>query len=352
MFFQQLKLDSFRNWSKKKFQFDADTTLFVGENASGKTNILEAIYLLSSGNSFRAGIIDEMIKQGEELGRVEGLLKDGDRLEITLTRGEVMGKNTAKRIYKLNSVEKKQSEFVGQLRCVLFRPENIEIVLGSPSVRRDYLDSVLEQVDREYARINLSYRKGLRQRNKLLSKIRDSNARANQLYFWNNLLVKNGEYLTKKREDFLDFLNNKSENLFFEYQADRITAAGLEELIEKEIEAGRTLIGPHRDDFLVRSINNGDQDRDLAMYGSRGEQRMAVLFLKILELEFIDQQTGERPVLLLDDIFSELDQEHRNRIFEVIGQQQTILTTTEEDLIDEKFFGNMKIVNINRKEQE
>jgi DNA replication and repair protein RecF len=235
---------------------------------------------------------------------------------------------------------------------VLFRPENIEIVLGRPSVRRDYLDSVLEQVDREYARINLSYRKGLRQRNKLLSKIRDSNARANQLYFWNNLLVKNGEYLTKKREDFLDFLNNKSENLFFEYQADRITAAGLEELIEKEIEAGRTLIGPHRDDFLVRSINNGDQDRDLAMYGSRGEQRMAVLFLKILELEFIDQQTGERPVLLLDDIFSELDQEHRNRIFEVIGQQQTILTTTEEDLIDEKFFGNMKIVNINRKEQE
>lgn len=340
-----LYLKNFRNYPEKNWQFSDATTLFIGPNASGKTNIIEALYLLATGNSFRATVIEEMIKQGNEVGNIQGLLDDEDELEVTLTKGEVMGKSTPKRIFKINGVEKKKTDFVGNLRCVLFRPEDIEIVIGSPSVRRNYMDSVLEQIDREYARVNLSYSKGLRQRNRLLSNIFKGKAKKTQLYFWDNLLVKNGQYINRKREEFIDYINNNNDSLFFKYLSSEISEPALKKHLDAEINAGNTLIGPHRDDFVINK-HEEQGNRNLSMYGSRGEQRMAVLYLKILELEYINEETKERPVLLLDDIFSELDKKHREKVFDVVKRQQTIMTTAERGLIENEFFDKIRTVDL------
>ena len=359
MFLQQLFLQNFRSFGKKKFEFSDSTTLIVGPNASGKTNILEAIYLLATGKSFRASVEKEMIKYGKELAVVSGTTIE--KLEIILTTGEVQGKRTAKKLYKVNDVGKRWRDFVGNLKCVLFRPENIEIILGSPSIRRDYLDSVLEQVDSEYRRCSLSYKKGLRQRNKLLDRIRDGEAQRSQLEFWNRLLIKNGEIISQKRGEFIEFINNQWDNeivkqwnnLTVEYDRSIISQARLEKYAQAGIAIGATLVGPHRDDIKVKRENSfGMQkskvknDHDLALFGSRGEQRMAILALKLAELEFVDRKTEERPVLLLDDIFSELDKEHRSQILKVIPRQQTILTTTDADLIDKKLRAKIELIEI------
>jgi len=192
----------------------------------------------------------------------------------------------------------------------------------------NFLDEVLNQADREYYRAHLSYRKGLRSRNKVLENIREGRTSTKALFFWNRLLVENGELITKKREEFIDFLNNQ-ENAFGKleifYQKNLISLKRLEEKRNIEIAAAMTLVGPHRDDFWV--LGN---DRNLSIYGSRGEQRLAVLWLRLGQLEFLRRARDEQPVLLLDDIFSELDSKNRRIIFEAMGNNQVIITSTSE----------------------
>ncbi len=173
---------------QKNFWFSPDTTLILGPNASGKTNILEAIYLLSRGRSFRAKRELEMISYDGELARVEGEV--GGKLEIILTTGQVQSKSVAKKLFKVNGVGKRMMDYIGNFKSVLFRPEDIDIVLGSPSIRRNYLDSILDLVDREYRVCNVVYKKGLRQRNKLLEGIRQGWAKKPQLEYWNRLVIK------------------------------------------------------------------------------------------------------------------------------------------------------------------
>ncbi len=348
MLLSSLYLKDFRSWEKEEFDFSSEISLIVGQNAAGKTNILEAIYLLATGRSFRARLEREMIRNGCEMGLVKSLVNSKEssglekRLEIILTNGEVMGKRTAKKIYKLNGIGKRKSDFIGNLIAVLFRPEDIEIVIGSPSIRRDYLDLVLEQVDREYARSSLPYKKGLRQRNKLLLKIREGEASRSQLFFWDNFLIKNGNLISDKRREFIDFLNESFHDLSVEYDASPISKERLAKYSQQEVAAGTTLVGPHRDDFIIKD----KKERNLSLFGSRGEQRMAVLYLKIAELEFIEKKSGERPVLLLDDIFSELDEDHREEVLKIVPNQQTIITTTESELIEKKFRDIIKTIRI------
>jgi DNA replication and repair protein RecF len=200
---QSLSLQNFRNYREKTFNFGKQTILLVGPNASGKTNVLEAICLLGWGKSFRADLDRQMISEGETLARVKAKLAQDaclnklqlTDLEVILTSGEVQGKKTASKIFKINGVGRRWRDFVGRLKVVLFRPEDIEIILGSPSIRRAYLDSVLSQVDSLYRQCHLVYEKGLRQRNRLLEKIRKGEARLNQLEYWNRLLL-------KKRRDY------------------------------------------------------------------------------------------------------------------------------------------------------
>lgn len=352
MILTKLRLQNFRNYKKQEFEFSEKTTLVVGPNTSGKTNLLEGIYLLATGKSFRAGLEQEMIKYDEDLARAKGRIinKEITDLEIVLTRGEVLGEKVAKKKYQVNGIGKRAMDFIGKLRAVYFGPEDLDLVTNSPTLRRKYLDSVLEQVDREYRRATLSYEKGLRQRNKLLERIRDEGASRSQLLFWNQLLIKNGDYLTQKREEFVEFVNSLQSSVFsfqLEYDKSIISPGRLEEYAKEEVAAGATLVGPHRDDFGFRvKERESKRARDLSAYGSRGEQRLSILWLKLRELEFITFKKGERPILLLDDIFSELDQKHRKLVLEVIPKQQTIITTTDLHLVEKDYQKKMEMVKL------
>ena len=340
---QKLSLTYFRNYKIKEFEFDQKVNLVIGPNTAGKTNLMEAIYLLAAGNSFRATRETEMISYEEELSRIEGIVAEGTELEIVLTTGKIQGKRVPKKLYKINGVGKRKSDFVGNLKMVLFRPEDINLILGSPSKRRDYLNDVLSSVNSEYGRSLLSYKKGLRQRNKLLDKIREAEAQGSQLLFWNKLLIKDGGFLTEAREGFINFLNKNLKKLNIEYDKSLMTQERLDKYQTAELALGATLVGPHRDEIKFKRKN--ENNHDLALYGSRGEQRMAVLALKFLELRFIEQQTGERPVLLLDDIFSELDKKHQKQIIKIVPFQQTILTST--DALVRKFFSDkIKVIKL------
>jgi DNA replication and repair protein RecF len=347
---QRLSLSNFRNIKRKTFAFSKKSTVIVGDNASGKTNILEAIYLLSTGKSFRAKVEEEMVNHRSEIARVKGSFENDLQLEVVLTRGEItVGENPEKmksaprkRLF-INGVAKRLFNFAGNFSVVLFAPQDLEIVTESPSIRRKFLDSVLSQIDREYRRASLSYEKGLRQRNKLLFRIREEGLSRSQLLFWNTLLIKNGNYITEKRRGFIDFVNStedfNNQDFSVEYDDSTISESRLEQYAREEVAAATTLVGPHRDDFLMR-LKKNKRPRELARFGSRGEQRMGVLWLKLAELAFIEKELGERPTLLLDDIFSELDHEHRNIVMGVIGNQQTIITTADPHYVERVKFGN------------
>ena len=345
MILSNLTLQNFRSYAKKTFIFSPTTTLIVGPNTAGKTNILEAIMLLATGKSFRADMDREAIAWGSELARLRAIISNETELEMVLTTGEVAGTRAPLKKYLVNGVARRQIDFVGNLRAVLFWPEHLELITDSPSLRRKYLDSVLVQVDREYRRNLISYERGLRQRNRLLNLINEGKANSHQLGFWNQLLIRNGGYLTDKRAEYIDFINRyKMPDVrhAIEYDKSVISEARLEQYKDEEVAAKATLVGPHRDDFIISKfpISNSqfsqkDQQLiELSKYGSRGEQRLAILWLKLAELSSIEQQAGDRPMLLLDDIFSELDKEHRRLVLDVIAKQQTIITSAEEDVID------------------
>lgn len=330
MTLSSLTLQNFRSYRKTTFAFSRETTLIVGPNASGKTNILEAIVFCATGKSFRADQDREAIRWGEKVSSIKCQVSsenDTLTLEMMLTAGDVNGQKAPLKKYVVNGVARRMVDFVGNLRAVLFWPEHLELVTDSPSRRRRYLDSVLVQIDREYRRNLQSYERGLRQRNKLLDAINEGNASRSQLLFWDQLLIKAGSYLTDGRATFVDFIN-KNKNFSLEYDKSVISESRLAQYADEEIAAKATLVGPHRDDFIMYT-----DDKNLSKFGSRGEQRLAILWLKLAELAFIEEKTGERPILLLDDIFSELDREHRDIVVGLIGKQQTIITSADRDIM-------------------
>ena len=338
-----VKLSDFRNFGTKRLEFSDKVTLIIGPNASGKTNILESIFLLSTGRSLKARVEEEMVNYKKDLARVKGLLSNKIVLEATITRGLIdIGtehpEKVARKRLLVNGVPKRLIDFAGNFKAVLFGPWDLDLVTESPSLRRKFLDSVISQIDREYRRSILSYEKGVRQRNRLLFRIREEGISRSQLSFWNQLLIKNGDYISAKREEFIEFINKlpspNSQNFKLEYDRSVISEGRLEQYKEEEVAAATTLVGPHRDDFIFK-----EKDRDLSAYGSRGEQRMGVLWLKMAELAFVEEKSGEKPTLLLDDIFSELDPEHRGIVMNLTKMQQTIITTA-----DPHFTGNMKKV--------
>jgi DNA replication and repair protein RecF len=305
---KKISLQNFRNYTKRDFQF-SDKTLILGENGVGKTNILEAVYLLATGKSFRADRDTEMISYDQPFSTIKT-----DELQITITD---------RKKFEVNGIPRRQMDFVGKLTAVLFAPQDLELITGSPSHRRKYLDFVICQVDREYRRCLISYEKGLRQRNKLLSLIRDGLATRNQLYFWDKLLIKNGDYITLKRREYLQNLEGEYQAI---YDPSVISQLRLQQYEVEEVAAATTLVGPHRDDFIINY-----NDKNISKYGSRGEQRMAILWLKQGEINYL----GGDPVLLLDDIFSELDSKHRKLVSDLVKNYsgQVIATTADDHLL-------------------
>ena len=326
----------------------------MAPNGAGKTNILEAIYLLSTGTSERAGETSEMIRFGEDLASVSGIIEMRDErveLSVILTTGVYMGKRTPKRRYLVDGVARTRAGMTGKLSAVLFRPEDMRLIEGSPSRRRSYLDETLGMAHPEYARALLVYEASLRRRNRLLDAIREGVARREQLSYWDLSIIKNGNIVTDYRRKYLAYLSQIKTSFGqyqLEYDASTISTSRLAQYSEAEVAVGYTLVGPHKDDFVILSTNNqapnskqilnsSDQirnGRDLMVYGSRGEQRLAVLFLKLGHLQYIEEKLGIKPILLLDDIFSELDLEHRGKVVEMTQGRQTIVTSAEEEAVE------------------
>lgn len=354
MFLKTIQLQNFRSYEKADFKFNERTTFIIGPNTSGKTNIIEAIYFLTSGKSFRTEKDLQTITFEADLARVKGIiLPDGHQLEleVVLTNGEIGGKKIPLKKFLVNGVSRRRVDFMGNLFAVIFSPVDLEIIVDSPSLRRRFLDEVLEQVDKDYRLASTLYEKALRQRNALLTKAKEEGVRAEKEFeYWDNILIKNGEMITQKREELFEFLNSFQKDIFdfaTFYDKSVISEARLEQYKDVEIGVGATLVGPHRDDFSVHMYNNSRQTtHDVKFFGSRGQQRLVILQLKFLQLDFIQEKIGERPIFLLDDIFSELDEDHITLIMEMVGKQQTIITTTHKEFINKKLLKDSTVIEL------
>lgn len=332
-------LTNFRTYVKQHIDFSPTITLVIGPNTSGKTNLIESICCLSTGKSFRAEKETDMIRWGCEVAHIQGYiqnrLQDETTLNLFLTHGFVQGQKSQTKKFTVNTISRRWIDFIGNLRSTLFWPTDLELVTDSPSLRRHYLDSVLAQTDREYRRNLISYERGLRQRNMVLERIHDGFASRNQLIFWDQLLIKTGMYLTKSRAEYIESINATDiPNLSYRIVYDKSVISGerLSAYAQEEVAAKATLVGPQRDDFHFEKPDGQEHHMDVSRFGSRGEQRLAVLWLKLAELLFIEYKTEVRPILLLDDIFSELDSQGRCLVLDVIGRYQTIITCAEESI--------------------
>jgi DNA replication and repair protein RecF len=369
-----LSLHNVRNFVRLDFDLPPGVTVLLGDNAQGKTNFLEAIYYLATSRSPYASADRELVNwltaEQEPLpyARLVGRVARGTgelTIEITLTQQENNGSSYRKQI-RLNGAGRRAMDLLGQFNVVLFLPEDIALVSGSPAGRRRYLDAMLCQIDPPYCRALSRYNQVVTQRNALLRDLRERGGDAGQLVFWDERLVEHGTCLVTRRQEALLALDELAhavhaeltegtEGLHLHYvpsvEIQGPDAAGevgatfrwqLQALRQREIAAGVTLLGPHRDEvrFLIDDIDAG-------IYGSRGQQRTAALALKLAEVDLMRREAGEYPVLLLDDVLSELDAHRRrfllHRLASGDGPQQAIITTTDLHSLSDTFLTSCQL---------
>src|SRR3989344_9119794 len=261
---KNLSLQNFRSYAKQEFNFSNKTTLVIGPNTAGKTNLIEAIFFIASGKSFRIDKDEQLVKFEESVARIKAKLDDKD-LEVVIAQGGIGGKVRPFKKYLVNEVSKKKVDFVGNFFAVLFAPSDLEIIIGSPSKRRDFIDNILIQTDREYRLAIGFYEKGLRIRNALLHTVKETGIRQDKEFaYWDNLLIVQGQKITKKREEFLEYIQkSKKDILEFEifYDKSVISKERLLQYKDAEVGSGVTLVGPHRDDFEIRINLNENSDK-------------------------------------------------------------------------------------------
>jgi len=333
----QIRLAHFRNFIHADFTFGTHLTLIVGDNAKGKTSLLEAIHTAVYGTGFRQSREVELIHWNADDCIVDVQFKEDDtnfRFQVRLTK---INTDRVHKTYYVNKTSKSAVQYAkNQTQAVLFAPEQIRIITGSPSRKRNYFDSVISAVDPLYKKALHSYEHALRRRNKVLEQYEDPGHLHEELFFWNQSLIENGAFVSQKRTDYVRFLNEHpnvdGKKFRAEYHKDAFSQARLERMFEKEMRFRRTLIGPQKDDFVL--FLDGKQEKNISLYGSRSEQRMAVFWLKLNELAFFQRESDQKPLLLLDDIFSELDGHNRELIMKMIKNHQTITTTTEHEVED------------------
>ncbi len=374
-----LSLTNFRNYARLELSLPDRLTVFQGANAQGKTNLLEAIHLLATGRSPRATAERELInwlalEDPLPYARLVGEIGEGraaQKLELVLelvANGGSNGPRVRKQV-RIDGVPKRALDLVGRLRVVLFLPEDLSLVTGGPAGRRRYLDIALCQIAPTYCRALSGYNRAVSQRNALLKRLREHGGDPGQLAFWNTRLAEHGSVLAHRRAQAIRALDRNAaerhlaltagvERLRLAYlpspdlaltpeenlrRAGHLAEAGpvyharareefqerfltqLRGIQSREIAAGTSLIGPHRDDMAFAV-----DDRDLRTFGSRGQQRTATLALKLAELQMMQDETGESPLLLLDDVMSELDATRRHMLLDALaGVAQALVTTTD-----------------------
>ena len=351
MFVEQVYLSNFRNYEIGNIKFKDGTNVIYGANARGKTNILESIYIMSTSRSHRGSKEAEMIRFGQNSAKIAAKFHSHGRIN----KAEIDFFNDKKKRIKINGVvADKTSQLMGYLNTVIFCPEDLKLVKGSPGIRRKMLDFGICQLRQKYFHSLSSYYKVLEQRNKLL---RD-NPESEMLWVWDEKLVECGTDIIWYRNSFIERLNEKIKKIIKEIceeDIDLLYDCGFEiedfknkEIIkssfEKELKKsllrekrfGMSLVGPHRDDFKI--LLNG---KEAKLYASQGQQRTIALAIKMSEVELIKDDMGETPVLLLDDVLSELDVNRREYVLNKIKDIQVIITCTEKDL-----FGNIPDVNL------
>ncbi len=365
MYIFGLQLAHYRNYARVQLKLEKGLNLFVGDNAQGKSNLLEAIYLLSTLRSSRASSDADLVRRDIlasefpvarlscEVERSAGNLQ----LEVAIVGRTTDPSHRAGKRVRVNGVPKRASEAVGQLAAVLFTTLDIEVVAGPPLLRRRYLDMMISQVDRGYLRAMQRYARVLQQRNSLLKRIQSREANSSELNFWDQELAHAGGMIFQARADALghvvpqaqfqmERLSDGLESLQITY---RPALGGLDEhdapidetewtarmlkalanLRGREIGAGATLVGPHRDDVTVE-VDGLPADS----FASRAQQRTAALSLRIAEASYLRRALGDDPILLLDDVLSELDARRRKGVLEFLDTfQQTIITTAEPDRV-------------------
>jgi len=335
----QAELTNYRNHKHILLDFPENITLIIGQNGSGKTNIMEALNLIATGKPFRAEFDQDAINHNASKTTVKAAItgKGETKIGISIERS-LRIPNGATKTIKINGKSARVRALAEITNTVLFSPLDMGLLANGPSDRRRFIDNILSQSDRKYNKLNSEYTKARRQRNKVLETIRETSQGYMQLKYWNDKILEAGHYIQNERKKLFkhlnDNINNKIEQIEpnlrakIQYIENQITPERLTEYQPKEIAACTTLIGPHRDDFAFVTDYKG-KELNMGRFFSRGQQRTLIVSLKMCELKFLGYSLGEKPVLLLDDVFSELDKNHRSAMEEIVQDQQTILTATE-----------------------
>ena len=334
MYIKEVSLQGFRNLEPLHIAPTAGMNLFYGDNAQGKTNFLESLYFCALGRSLRGRSEQQLIAFGEEEShiRLEVMRKNrGDRIDVHLKRDEKKG-------IAVNGIpEKKMGELFGTLYAVIFSPEDLSLIKDGPAERRRFLDMELSQISNVYFYDLQQYYRVLKQRNNLLKEIKVKPALADTLFVWDEQLIERGERIMAVRAKFLarldeiaaqrhEILTGGKDCLKTEYKPNCEGGSlreKLERSLDRDIYTGSTNAGPHKDDILF--LVNG---KDVKQFGSQGQQRTTALSARLAEIELIREETGESPVLLLDDVLSELDGKRQKYLMESIEGLQAFLTCT------------------------
>ena len=335
MYIEKIKLNNFRNYEQLELDLNKDINIIYGNNAQGKTNILEAIFLSSFGKSFRTNKEKEMIRFNEQSCLVEIFYQKKDR------DGKVKIEIGNKKQISLNGIKlKKLSELLGNINIVIFTPDDINILKDGPASRRRFLDMMIGQLRPNYVYNLNMYLKTIEQRNNYLRQIREENKPEEMLEIWDENLAEYGEKIYIYRNEFINKILNKINNIHknitdakeeirIEYLSNCDNKENYLKLLKErrklDIIKGYTTKGIHRDDFVIY-IN----DKEVSTYGSQGQNRTAVLSLKLSELQVVYDEIGEYPILLLDDFMSELDEVRRKNFLNNIKNTQVILTGTDK----------------------